>query len=55
MKKILLKDNLNVRDIQTFLKEYKKEIDKISDDKAHLLDTFIVFCLYKISIDSLKN
>jgi len=53
IKKIIFKDSLDITDIQNFLKAYEKEIDKITDNKPHIINAFIIFCLYKKAIGSL--
>ena len=53
IKKILFKDSLDINDVQNFLKTYEKEINKITDNKQHIINAFLVFCLYEKSIGSL--
>jgi len=53
LKNIIFKDSLNITDVQNFLKTYEKEINAITDNKTHIINAFLVFCLYKKSIGSL--
>lgn len=44
---------LDITNVQKFLKAYEKEINKITDNKQHIINAFLVFCLYKRSVGSL--
>ena len=45
--KILFSEKLNIEEIENLLSPYKSEMNKLSDNPAHQINAFIVFCLYK--------
>ncbi len=53
IKNIIFKDNLDITEVKNFLKIYETKTNKITDNKKHIINAFLVFCLYKKSVGSL--